>query len=72
MPLMCSIIGDNAGTAAAIAQSCGILDSQQLQQQQRIASHASTSTSAVSSRPSSNIGADGQSNREGAPQSFNT
>lgn len=60
--------GDNAGTAASIAQTCGILDSQHQQRQERVASNGATSTSAASSRPSSNIGADGQRGREGMYQ----
>ena len=57
------LAGDNAGTAAAIARSCGILDS--ASQQQIPASNGSASASSASSRPSSNIGADSQNSRRG-------
>ena len=57
------LAGDNAGTAAAIARSCGILDS--AAQQQSPISNGSDSSSSVSGRPSSNIGADSQGSRRG-------
>ena len=57
------LAGDNAGTAAAIARSCGILDN--ASQQHFPASNGSASTSSAFSRPSSNIGADSKDSRRG-------
>ena len=57
------LAGDNAGTAAAIARSCGILDG--ASQQHNPASNGSISASSASSRPSSSIGADSQDSSRG-------